>query len=84
MRVIRMIRGSLLSLSSCLFVLIRGFLPENFSPKGNFSREEQLLFHAYSQNPLGRLELKDQGASPTRKRGLCFTRCSRTTTLGAS
>jgi hypothetical protein len=24
-------------------------------PKGNFSREEQLLFHAYSHNPLGRL-----------------------------
>jgi len=34
--------------------LHRRFPLQIASPKGNFSREEQLLLHAHSHNPLGR------------------------------
>jgi hypothetical protein len=37
-----------------------------------------LAMHAYCDDPLGELSLKDQGVSPTRNAGLCFTHCSRT------
>jgi hypothetical protein len=45
--------------------VIRGYL---LSPRGIVSPEEQLLLHAYSQNPLGGLRLKDRGTSPIQNR----------------
>jgi hypothetical protein len=71
---IRVIRGSPVSLSSCLFVLICGLTSAKRSPKGNFSLEEQLLLHAYSHDPLGDCNQKIGERPLTKKESFCELR----------